>query len=92
MEDNVPNIYSNMGQVIHSQKDFAVTFGIVVPPDKLVESKTENVKGEYTVLARVYMSPPQFKALTQVFNLQLKKYEEVFGKIIELSKDLPEGE
>ena len=87
---DTPLFYSNMAHVIVSNKDFVILFGVLVPEANITaEEKVGKIENTFDSQARIYMSPPQFKALTKVMEGQLKEYESRFGEIIDTLEKTP---
>jgi hypothetical protein len=61
-------VYSNMVNIIHGPFDFTINFAQISPPTG-------------TAVARVIMSPQHAKAFLNALNDNVRKYEDVHGKI-----------
>jgi len=64
--------YSNTMQILHNKEEFVLDFLSVFPPTGTLNS-------------RVIVSPGHFKRMFGAMKENLKKYEEQFGKIEEVS-------
>jgi hypothetical protein len=67
---SIEPVYSNMVNIIHGPFDFTINFVQVSPPTG-------------TVVSRVIMSPQHAKAFLNALNDNIRKYENVHGKIPE---------
>ena len=74
-DEDLKGNYSNLMQITHTQEEFVLDFFLVIPP-------------QGTIVSRVILHPAHFKRMVQdVFMINLKKYEEKFGEIIEKKND-----
>src|SRR5437899_1996689 len=64
-----PNFYANSANVGHTFMDFALTFMERLDPKHA------------TIKARIVTSPVHAKLLLEALQIQLKKYEELYGEI-----------
>ena len=65
--------YSNLAVVTHSPSDFILDFCQVLPGMKKAQ-----------VCSRIILSPQHAKALLSTLNVNIKKYEQMFGEIKEI--------
>ncbi|HMI30273.1 MAG TPA: DUF3467 domain-containing protein [Candidatus Limnocylindrales bacterium] len=69
-EKEAEGIYSNFVVISHSLSEFVLDFARVLPG---------NPKSK--VFARVVMTPPNVRSLLAALEINVKKYEDQFGKI-----------
>ncbi|MBN2372480.1 DUF3467 domain-containing protein [bacterium] len=62
--------YANQIIIGHSQKEFIMDFGLIVPPGNKIK-----------ITSRVITNPIDAKAMLMVLNENISRYEKVFGTI-----------
>lgn len=62
--------YANQIIVGHSQKEFILDFGLIVPPGNKIK-----------IVSRVITNPIDAKVLLMVLNENISRYEKMFGSI-----------
>ena len=75
-DDKLKGDYSNMASIMHNKEEFWLDFLNIFPPTG-------------TLNARIIVSPGHFKRMVKAMEDNLKKYEEVNGKIEEAEE--PKG-
>jgi hypothetical protein len=69
-DEKLKGEYSNVMQILHTKEEFVLDFMNVFPPTGTLNS-------------RVILSPGHFKRMVKAMDENLKKYEEINGKIEE---------
>ena len=67
-ETDLKGVYSNAMQISHTKEEFVLDFLNILPPTG-------------TFSSRIIVSPTHLKRILATLDDNLKKYEEVFGKI-----------
>lgn len=63
-------VYANQMIIGHSQKEFIIDFGLIVPPGNKIK-----------IVSRIITNPVDAKTLLMVLNENISRYEKVFGAI-----------
>ncbi len=63
-------IYSNQLIVGHSQKEFILDFGVLLPPGQKIK-----------IVSRIVVNPVDAKALLMALNENITRYEKIYGTI-----------
>gem|GEM_PF-5605329 len=84
--ENLARIYSNSVKLSVSLYDFQLIFG-----NSALDSLSENQQIVVQPQILIHMSPQHFKAMMEILNSHLKKYEETFGEI-HIPQDSPAKE
>jgi hypothetical protein len=69
-DEDLKGKYSNLMQIFHTKEEFVLDFFLISPQGGLLNS-------------RVIMSPGHLKRMIKALQINLKKYEDNFGKIEE---------
>ena len=77
-DETLKGVYANMMMVAHNQEEFVLDFLNMWQPQGIIVS-------------RVVTSPGHLKRIAAALTENLKKYEEQFGEIKEVSKDSTEN-
>ena len=67
-DNELKGVYANQIAIMHSKYDFVIDFIAMFPPEAIVN-------------ARIITNPASLKKIYEAIGLNLKKYEEKFGKI-----------
>jgi len=70
-DEKLKGEYSNVMQILHTKEEFVLDFLNVFPPTGTLNS-------------RIIVSPGHFKRMVKAMDENLKKYEEINGKIEEV--------
>jgi len=67
-DNELKGVYANQIAIMHSKYDFVIDFITMFPPEAIVN-------------ARIITNPSSLKKIYNAIGINLKKYEEKFGKI-----------
>lgn len=69
-DEKLKGDYSNVMQILHTKEEFVLDYLNVFPPTGTLNS-------------RIIISPGHFKRMVKAMQENLKKYEDIFGKVEE---------